>query len=155
MTGDHAQWWPETIDDVFCRLGDTDPADAHCHLAAIEYVMRHDCSWLDGPGGRRSYDMAQRWARSGTWDQLLVLITLAGRTSDWPVSSARWGAEPFNRWGIPNTGLLNIATLAQASTYRQEGVDSDNPFPIRQALRQARNWRRVMSDRPALAAVGG
>jgi hypothetical protein len=135
------QWWPSSVEDVFAVVSPGRRQKYSRYLELISMVLRDDVSWLSIPEGRQVYTTARSWALDGRWDQLLVLLALTGRTNDWPEVSRRWGADPFNDYGLPRAGLFSIVSLRQASAYRYFADPMATPFPVRRCFVRALAWR--------------
>lgn len=136
-------WWRPDLPSVFEGYPAERLQTCLTYVSIIADQLQSDGFWTSAALGRSAYQATRYWTRTGKWDLILVALHFAGRTASWPPASTRWGNEPFNRLGYPNTGFFSIVTLGQAAKYRQEGGPAAAvPFPVRQACLRADNWRR-------------
>ena len=151
MTGANRQgldkvWWQPDLTSVFAGLSGEKLEASLGIVDRIVQVVQSDGLWNDGPETRNAYRMARYWIASGSWDLVLVALSLEGRTKLWPPSSKRWGSDPFNDLGFPKTGLISILSLKQAVLYSAHGgPDRLSPFPMQATFLKASNWRSATS----------
>jgi hypothetical protein len=150
--GPDSVWWEPDLASVFAG-GSVEKLEASLRIVdKIAEVIGSDGLWNDGPEARNAYRMARYWIASGRLDLVLVALSLEGRTTSWPLSSQRWGSEPFNDLGFPKTGLISILLLRQAALHSANGgPDRRTPFPMQDIFLRALNWRGATSPPQTLS----
>ena len=135
------KWWPASLPDVFADYPEQVRLKCLGHVEVITQVLLQDGLWGKTEGGTSAYQNARQWGLTGKWDVILACLHESGKTENWPTVS-RWGVEPFNSFGFPNTGLFTIVSLRQAFSYRRSvGPAISESRPMQRLFRAAANWR--------------
>lgn len=138
---DPGKWWPTSLPDVFAGYPRQVRLKCLGHVDVIAQVLQQDGLWSKADGGTPAYRNARKWGLSGKWDMILACLYESGATENWPTAS-RWGAEPFNSFGFPNSGVFTIVSLRQALSYKREGGPAlEEPMPMQALFQRAANWR--------------
>jgi hypothetical protein len=154
-TAADAIWWQTDLQSIFANYAGQRRQTSLEIVFVIADRLANDGAWNENPRQKSAYRMARYWIETGKWDLILVALHLSGQTATWPRVSARWGAEPFNPMGLPNTGLFSIVSLLKAAEYgRSGGPDPACPYPLRRTFLAARDWRSAsMATRPSVSRL--